>query len=88
MRPLVVWGVSNWRPGVGQTREIVATRTKKEAIKLIGCSEYYFNGFSSRTGNDVEVALAMGRPGVVFYTPSGKAGVRVAADYIAVEPIR
>lgn len=59
---LKVWGIY-W---CGTHRRIVAAATKKGAAELLGVTYYHFNEFASITANETEVALAMGKPGIVF----------------------
>ena len=49
-----------------QVRAIVAAETKAEAARLMGMSIGEFNNYASQTGNDVEVTLALSKPGQLF----------------------
>lgn len=75
-RQLKVYGRTGWRSecppalnGNQQTREIVATTTIKEAMRLFGCSRGEWNWSGCETGNAGELKLALSAPGVVFWKP-------------------
>jgi hypothetical protein len=50
----------------GIYREIVATKTKKEARELFGVSYSYFEDYYCETGNKKEIKIAMSKPRTVF----------------------
>jgi hypothetical protein len=49
-----------------QVRAIVATRTKKEAIALFGCTAGEFREYSSKTSNAIDLEVALAKPGQLF----------------------
>lgn len=57
----------------GRNRVIVAAKSKKEAHALvnsaIGISYYSWDAYTSTTGNDNELTVALGAPGTVFSAP-------------------
>ena len=61
MKELTVWGMS-----LGFSRQLVATRFKKDAAKAFGVSVGILTKYASVTANDEEVELAMANPGVCF----------------------
>ena len=64
MRSLKVYGDSS-----GFSRKIVAARTKKRAMELMGVKAYHFNQFVAVTGNRREVLLACRTPEQVYVQP-------------------
>lgn len=71
MRSLKVYG------GVydGRNRVIVAAPTKKAAFEAVqdafpNIGRHHWNGYTSTTGNPVEVEAAMSKPGTVFAAPN------------------
>ncbi len=68
MKKLKVWG-GLLTPGK-QVRTIVATTTKKRAAELLEISLYEFNGYWCKTGNDVELKVALRKPNTVFIASS------------------
>lgn len=61
-----VYGWTGYRVG-GQTREICAARSIAEVLRITGMSRYTFNWSGCETGNDEEIALALSKPGTVFF---------------------
>jgi hypothetical protein len=59
----------NGRMGHGQTREIVAAKTKAEMMKITGMTRTSFNNLVSETGNAEEIEKANSKPGTVFWQP-------------------
>lgn len=53
-----------------QYRAVVAARSQAEAARLLGVGLYYFRGYGTETGNRIELALALGKPGTVFSVPN------------------
>ena len=47
-------------------RAILATKTKAEAIKTLGVTEYFFRSWWSETGNEKEVSIATKMPKTIF----------------------
>lgn len=73
MRELKVYGGRYWvRGGHFQSRALVATRTKKRAIEILGISASEFNNYWCETGNTIELEVAMNEPETVFYYPKGE----------------
>jgi hypothetical protein len=76
---LKVYTITGARPGVRspngsrQTQEIVAAPSMKEAARLFGVSLHVMRTYGHETGNKGSVAVAMERPGVVFYAPVNEA---------------
>ncbi len=72
-RKLEVWGGLTKRNGEF-VRTIVAAHTKKMAMELLCIGPGAFRDFWSKTGNTVELATALPKPGTVFVasTASGK----------------
>lgn len=75
-RPLKVFGYTGYRRDAhkdrnvhGQTREIIAARSKTEAQRMSGLTRTRFDHSASITGNDEEIAQAMSAPGTVFWQP-------------------
>lgn len=64
-----VYGWQGSRPHVGQTREIVAARSKAAAARAAGYDDprQMFN--LTDTGNIQEINVAHRNPGTVFWTP-------------------
>ena len=69
MRKLTVWGGLKFVNGK-QLRTIIATKTKKEAVKKLGISIYEFNTWWCETGNDIETEIALKNDGIVFVASS------------------
>lgn len=76
-RPYKVWGThhsgkawnfSNTIPEFNnrQPRAIVAARTQKAAAEALGMSASHLRNYGSDTGNEIEIAQAMTKPGTVF----------------------
>lgn len=69
MKAMEVYGWQSFRrgaPGHGQTREIVAARSKTEVGRIVGRNpRQLFN--LERTGNALELATALAEPGIVFW---------------------
>jgi hypothetical protein len=63
-----------------QTREIVAARSKAEAARLAGYKHPARMFNLCETGNEREIAVAMTRPGVVFWAPISSRAQYVAAE--------
>lgn len=61
-KPLKVYGTSL----DGRHRHIVAARSRAEAFRAWGTTRGQSDRYTSETGNDVEIAIATSRPGVVF----------------------
>lgn len=60
--------VYGWRGHRGkQTREIVAARSAAEVRRITGMSRGDWEFSGCETGNDEEIALAMTKPGIVFW---------------------
>lgn len=58
--------------GSRQTREVVATTSKKEAARLVDPERSWMRPSLSEigeTGNAEEIEMAMAEPGVVFWCP-------------------
>lgn len=72
-RRLKVFGWTGARrglvPGHGQTREIIAAKSAAEARRIAGISPYTWRNSADETGNAEELAVALGKPGVVFWQP-------------------
>ena len=49
-----------------QVKAIIATTTKKEAIKLLNMTLYEFNSYWSETGNDISLKTALLKPNTIF----------------------
>ncbi|MDD4242822.1 MAG: hypothetical protein PHG08_00785 [Bacilli bacterium] len=65
MRELKVWGGTIFVYGK-QVRAIVATRTKKRAMYLLGITgSKYFNNWID-TGNEIELQVALEKPETIF----------------------
>lgn len=62
---LKVWGGQTFVKGK-QYRTIVAASSQTKAAKLVGESMYHFREYWEETGNKVELATALAKPGVVF----------------------
>ena len=62
MRELKVYGYNY----CGTHRKIVATRTKKRAIELLGITRHDAKDFMCETGNVKELEIAKSKPGVIF----------------------
>ena len=64
-----VWGTSQYFTRINgknfQARAVVATKTKKEAAKLLGLSMYMMKNYACETGNEKEITAAMKKPGTV-----------------------
>jgi len=69
MKAFKVWGGLEFVHGK-QVRTIVATYTKKRAAELLGVSMYYFNNYWTKTGNDIELEVALSEPETVFRASS------------------
>jgi acetylornithine/succinyldiaminopimelate/putrescine aminotransferase len=72
-RELKVYGWRNWRHGTtfhGQTREVMAARSVAEVLRTAGITRATWNHGGSITANVAEVALAMSKPGTVFWQSS------------------
>ena len=65
-RALKVYGTSKY----GRSRCIVAAKSRAEAGRIFGLSDYYMKDFSSVTRNELEVAIAMRSPGIPFVRPN------------------
>lgn len=65
-----VWGGLTWSNAHGQVRTIVATKTKKRAIELLGITKSAFDHGFGMTGNRIELELALGEVEVVFASSS------------------
>ncbi len=76
MRPLKVFSWQSFRAecppapnGNLQTREIIAARSKAEAVRIAG-KKYPYELFNlGETGNHLELELALSKPGIIFWTP-------------------
>jgi len=69
---LKVWGFSDFRIYKGeqvQTREVVAVRSVAELVRLTGMGRSTINNYAAETGNETEVAVAMSKPGTIFWRP-------------------
>jgi hypothetical protein len=69
-RQLKVYGWRNWRHAPtfhGQTREVMAAHSVAEVMRTAGITRATWNHGGSITANDEEVALAMSKPGTVFW---------------------
>lgn len=53
----------------GQTREIVAAKTQKDALEIIGMTRDQLHKVGGPTGNEEEITVARAEPGVVFWQP-------------------
>jgi hypothetical protein len=56
-------------PGHGQTREIIAAKSAAEARRITGINAYTWRQSADETGNEQELAVALAKPGVVFWQP-------------------
>lgn len=65
MGKLKVWGGLSMVDRI-QKRTIVATKTKKRAVELVGTTMYDFNRYWGETGNVVELNVALNQPETVF----------------------
>jgi hypothetical protein len=71
-KSLPVWGTTLMRPkcpaatSQGQVRAIVAARSRAAAAKLFQVSDSYLKNYGCETGNDIEIATALSKPGIVF----------------------
>ena len=52
----------------GQTREIVAAPSLTAALRILGRFGVR-RGYCTETGNEIEIATAMSKPGTVFWAP-------------------
>ena len=67
-RELKVWGGVMSTQSGRQKRCIVATRTKKRAMELLGCSITDFNNFFCETHNKRALEIALADPEQVYVT--------------------
>ena len=74
MAKLKVYGFRGWRTGLvknpngsPQTREIVATTSKKKVLEILGPIHHMPLSEIEETGNDGEISQAMTEPGIVFF---------------------
>lgn len=67
----------------GVERRIVATTSLKKAMEITGCAK----DFICETGNSIEIAVAMGNPGVAFgYRLKDSRGPKTADLFRLVKP--
>ena len=64
-----VYGMIVQGPG-RQYRAIVAVKTQKQAAEAFRVKLHHFRDYASATGNEHEVAVAMSKPGAVFWRPA------------------
>lgn len=64
-RAYTVFGGLTFKDGK-QVRCIVAAKTKKRAVELLGVSLYEFNNYWCDTGNEIELEVALESPETVF----------------------
>lgn len=62
----------NWD---GRRERMVAAKNKKTAAAALGVTIYQFNLYAHETGNDDDIATAMGDVGAVFEKPFARNGV-------------
>lgn len=70
MKELVVYGGRIHLNGKS-TRAIVATRTKKKAMELVGVGVSGFKNYWSETRNEYELEIALAEPEMLFVCTSG-----------------
>ena len=63
-----------WSGSVGFNRSLVATKTKKRAIELLGVSLYEFNLYWGKTGNKNDIALALTHPETLLVSSNSRFG--------------
>lgn len=75
-RKLKVYGISSIRRECPkeenrhqQVRNIVAAPSMKEASRLLGMPYNHMRTMASETGNEEELALALSKPGTIFWKP-------------------
>ena len=69
MKPLQVWGWSDWQDNSTQTHEIMAARSKAEVARQAGVRSPARLWNLSVTVNADEIRQAMTEPGVIFWFP-------------------
>jgi len=78
-RPYKVFGGLIHNDGQ-QVRCIVATKTKKRAMELLGLKPSYFNDYWYESGNKIELEVALKSPEKVFISKNHYSTVK--SDYI------
>jgi len=64
-----VWGGLISGFGQVQCRTIIATRTKKEAIRILDVTRYEFDNYWTETWNNIERTVALEKPNTIFQAP-------------------
>jgi hypothetical protein len=64
-----VYGWTGWRPGYGQTREVVAAKSAAEVRRIADLDAATVRHSLSVTANETECELARLAPGRVYWRP-------------------
>jgi hypothetical protein len=69
MKPLQVWGWSDWENNSTPTREVMAAHSKAEVARAAGVKSPERLWNLGVTHNEAEIQQAMSAPGQVFWYP-------------------